>query len=199
VSYADFYGKPFGKRVLEEELAIVEKGMRGCSRVLSVGCGQAFLEARLARSHPDMAAVGLDSSKEMLAQGPGHIEAVLGDAGHMPFEDGVFDGAFYVTSLEFIDDYRRAIEETERVLGSEGRAMFLMLNPRSRYFQGEYKEKNSYIRRNIKRLEIEKTVEDILRIFSGYASYEMGIKDGEIHDTKDPEWAALYVAACRKR
>ncbi len=190
--YLDFYYTNFGRKILERELEFIQSELVGCKCVLSIGCGPAILEARLAQLNPDTFIIGLDNSKEMLAQAPKFLNVVLGDAKHLGFKDNFFDGIFYITSLEFIDDYEKAIEETVRVLRPKGKGLFLILNPESRYFQEEHDNENSYINKNIKHTGVEEIKAIISRHFFLESKYFLGIKDREIIETNDPKLASLY-------
>jgi len=192
--YLNFYSSKFGREVLEKELEFVESKLKDCKNVLSIGCGPAFLEARLHQLHPEMNITGLDNSKEMIVQASKAIHLECGDAQHLRFDDNSFDAVLYVTSLEFIEDYKKAIEEAQRVLKSKGRILILMLNPKSSYFREEYKDRNSYIRRNIKHRNIMEIKEVISRyFFIESEEYFLGIKDREIVDSDNPKLASLYV------
>ena len=151
--YSDFFNTRFGQEVLKREIELIYKELKGCKTTLSIGCGPAILEAHLLESNPNMILVCLDRSFEMLAQAQNFSNIVLGDASHMSFKEGAFDCAYYLASLEFIDDYKKAIEETARILRSKGRCTFLILNPESRFFKEEYQDENSYIHKNIKHIE----------------------------------------------
>ena len=191
--YSEFYHTSFGRKILERELAFIQSELTGCKHVLSIGSGPAILEACLAQLNPTMAVIGLDNSREMLAQAPEHANVVLGDARYLSFKDRSFDCVLYLTSLEFIEDYERAIKETTRILRPKGKVLFLMLNPGSSYFEEEYNDKHSYIRKNIKHTGIKEIKAFISRYFSLEIGYFLGIKDGEVIDTDDPELASLFV------
>ena len=83
---------------------------------------------------------------------------VLGNAEHLEFKDSTFDAVFTVTTLEFIDNYQKAIEEMARVTKAGGKVLAMMLNPKSKYFREEIEKPDDYFRRikhtNLKRLEI---------------------------------------------
>jgi ubiquinone/menaquinone biosynthesis C-methylase UbiE len=53
--------------------------------------------------------------------GLANIEAICCDASRLPFTDEHFDGAFLVTALGEISDYRSALSEFQRVLKPGGR------------------------------------------------------------------------------
>ena len=192
--YLNFYSNKFGREVLEKELEFVESKLKDCKNVLSIGCGPALLEARLHKLYPEMNITGLDNSKEMIVQASKAIHLEYGDAQHLRFDDNSFDAILYVTSLEFIKDYKKAIEEAQRVLKSKGKILILMLNPKSSYFREEYKDRNSYIRKNIRHRNIMEIKEVISRyFFIESEEYFLGIKDREIVDSDNPKLASLYV------
>ena len=191
--YSDFYKTGFGQEILEREMGFIDKELNGCKKVLSIGCGPAILEAHLAELSPNIILMGLDKSWEMLTQTQKSTKVVLGDAKHISFKERSFDCVYYMASLEFIDDYEKAIEETARILRPKGKSLFLILNPESRYFQEEYNDENSYIRKNIKHTDIEKIKAFISIYFSVESKYFLGINDGRVIDTDDKEYASLYA------
>jgi len=197
--YSDFYKTKIGKKILEKELEYVLKELKDCRDILSIGCGPAFLEAELARLNPQLKIVGLDISKEMLEDAPNSIHVALGDAENMEFKDNSFDALLYVTSLEFIEDYKKAVKEAFRVLKPRGKVLILMLNPKSHYFQQEYNDKGSYIRRNIKHIDIEKLERFLSYYFSLKTEYYLGIKNESIFDTTNSKFASLYIIKGIKR
>jgi ubiquinone/menaquinone biosynthesis C-methylase UbiE len=197
--YLKFYNSKFGKEVLEKELEFVESKLKGCKNVLSIGCGPALLEARLHQLHPEMNITGLDNSKEMIVQASKSIHLEYGDAQHLKFDDNSFDAVLYVTSMEFIEEYERAIKETGRVLKPKGKILVLMLNPKSNYFKNEYMDKNSYIQKNIKHRDVDEIKEFISKyFFIENEEYFLGIKKGEIVASKDLKLASLYVVEGKK-
>lgn len=197
--YLRFYSSKFGKEILQKELEFVESKLKDCNDILSIGCGPAFLETRLQQHHPEMNIIGLDYSKEMITQASKSIHLEYGDAQHLEFDDNIFDAVLYVTSLEFIENYKKAIEEAHRVLKPKGIILILMLNPESDYFRDEYRDKNSYIRNNIKHMNIEEIKEFIsCYFFIENEEYFLGIKDGKIFDTNTPRLSSLYVVEGRK-
>ena len=197
--YLKFYNSEFGKEVLKGELEFVESKLKNCKNVLSIGCGPTLLEAKLHRLHPEMNIMGLDISKQMIKQAPKSIPVACGDAQHLEFNNNSFDAVLYVTSLEFIKSYKKALMETYRVLGSKGKILILMLNPKSSYFKEEYKDRNSYIRKNIKHTNVEEIKEFISKyFFIENEEYFLGIKKGEIVASKNPGVASLYILEGKK-
>lgn len=191
--YVQFYSTTLGKRILEQETRFVNEKLLGCKKVLSIGCGPAFLEAELHNLHPEMNITGLDYSKEMIEQATKEIPIIYGDAQHLKFEDSSFDAVLYVTSLEFIQSVQKAIKEAYRVLQSKGLLLVLMLNPKSRYFQEKYNTNNSYTRKNIKNTNINKIQKIISHYFTIKSEeYFLGITKQDVVDTDDQSIASLY-------
>lgn len=191
--YSDFYKTKFGKNILKEELEYVLRELKYCRDVLSAGCGPAFLESELTQLNPHLRIIGLDISKEMLEDAPNSLHVALGDAEYMVFKDSSFDALLYMASLEFIMDYKKAVKEAFRVLKPTGKVLVLMLNPKSYYFQQEYSDKKSYIRRNIKHTDIKELERFLSRYFSLKTEYFLGIKNESVFDTTNPKFAGLYV------
>jgi SAM-dependent methyltransferase len=97
-------------------------------RTLDLGCG----EGRLSRTLAELGhrVVGVDSSAAMVAAaGDSRVDAVVGDAEALPFEDGAFDLAGAFMSLQDMDDPAAAVRETARVLEPGGRFCFCNLHP----------------------------------------------------------------------
>jgi SAM-dependent methyltransferase len=117
--YEDWFKTPFGRRAEREERAFVLEllGWLGGPRsILEVGCGT----ARFARwlSQREHKVVGLDRSPAMLAEArqlAPHLPLVLGDAHALPIGEGAFDVVLFVTTLEFLEDPGRALQEAARV------------------------------------------------------------------------------------
>ena len=192
--YMEFYRRKSGREMAERELDFIDGMLGGCKKILSVGCGPAVIEGEMKRLHPDADVAGIDISPEMLKHAPESVHAVIGDARNMGFRDETFDCVLYLTSLEFIPDCEKALEETHRVLKHGGKVLVMMLNPESRYFSGKYGNEDSYIRKNIKHRDIGSMRKCITKYFDIKSEgYFLGIKDGDIVESNDPEVASLYV------
>ncbi|MBV9553890.1 MAG: class I SAM-dependent methyltransferase [Alphaproteobacteria bacterium] len=92
-------------------------------RLLDAGCGTGGLLARLAREHPDSAAVGLDASETACrwAMDKSGRPVCRGSVDTLPFDDGAFAAIVSVDVLchRGVDE-RRALEQFQRCLTAGG-------------------------------------------------------------------------------
>lgn len=201
--YSSFYEAPFGKIILDKELEILKNELQGCIKVLSVGCGPAVHEVQLAGSQPELNVICLDPSEGMLAEGhklSTELNLLRGIAEQLPFRNEIFDCIYFITSFEFIEDSISALKETSRVLKPDAKALFLISNFKSWYFQKEHTETGSYIELKIKHLDnavLENAISSQFQIES--VTLKLGIKGEEVFDTENPKWASLYVISAIKR
>ncbi len=128
--YDDWYQNPKNRFVaeLEDELLLrLLEPVRG-ERVLDIGCGTG--RHLLMFSELGLDITGLDASPHMLGIAQrklGHrVELHEGLAEDLPFEDNSFDIATLITTLEFVDDVPKAIQEACRV--AENRIFLGVLN-----------------------------------------------------------------------
>ncbi len=189
--YSDFYRTGFGKEVLEREGQLVATELKDCKKILSVGCGPAFLESRL-KQVGKAEVIGLEQNREMLAQSRGKIEVVKGSAEKMQFANNSFDCVLFVTSLLFIGNLKKAVAEAARVLGMRGKVLALVLNPESKYFKEHVRKKDSYFRR-IKHTNLREIKKEAEKFFSIEGGYCLGIEGKRTFDSTDKKTAALYV------
>ena len=95
---------------------------------LEVGVGTARFAA------PFDIDVGIDPAVEMLRHAVDRgVMAVRGVAEDLPFRADVFDVVLTVTTICFVDDIRRTLEETARVLANGGRAVFGYIDRESEF------------------------------------------------------------------
>lgn len=128
--YEAWYGSEKGRRVDRAEKALLAwmlELLPGTETILEVGCGTGHFSRYLtARS---LRVVGMDRSPAMLAslhESSSQIARVQADAHNLPFRDRTVDAAVFVTSLEFLDEPRRALAEAVRV--SRRGLMLIVLN-----------------------------------------------------------------------
>ena len=198
--YTQFYTTSLGSKIVEEETQFISDRLAGCQILLSIGCGPAIVEARLQNKLPQTTIIGVDSSREMMTQAPKGSILVQGDALNLAFKDRCFDAVIFVTSVEFIQNSEKALQETSRVLKEKGRLLVLMLNPDSWYFCKRFNVPTSYIRNHIK----HKNVKEIQQILSKYfkiknEEYFLGITPQGLVPSKKKSIASLYVFTGEKR
>ncbi len=95
-------------------------------KLLEVGCGVGAQTEILLRHFPQLKVTGIDASETNLARAKNYLEhqpwtkdrfeAVLGDAGRMPFEPDSFDSAFLCWILEHVSNPALVLSEVRRVL-----------------------------------------------------------------------------------
>ncbi|MDK9717152.1 MAG: class I SAM-dependent methyltransferase [Trichlorobacter sp.] len=185
----------FWQRVFEAELQYLLQHLKPGDEILSVGCGPAIMERRL--TEQGFLVVGLDVSREALACTGDAIRAVAAPAEEMPFPDASFDVVLYIASLQFVDNYRTALQRTAAVLRPGGRLIALLLNPASRFFRERYANSESYVRklRHTDLAAIEKTASEW---FEASGEYYLGVDGERLFESSHHEEAALYILTCIK-
>ena len=103
------------------EVAFAAVAEAAPARVLEVGCGPGEASARIMREL-GCEVVAIDQSERMveLARDRG-VDARVGDAQALPFEDGEFDCALAAWMLYHVADLDRGLAELARVLRPAGR------------------------------------------------------------------------------
>jgi ubiquinone/menaquinone biosynthesis C-methylase UbiE len=180
----------FWRNVFRAELDYLLQHLEGSKEVLSVGCGPAILEAGL--SERGFRVTGLDVSQEALACAPDHIRTIAGRAEDMDFPESSFDAVIYVASLQFIEDYRKAIEKTAQVLRPAGKLIVMLLNPQSAFYKEKAQDPASYVRK-IRHTNLEEMEREIAEHFQIQTEYFMGVRDGNIFRSQATDEASLYV------
>ncbi len=95
------------KEIYEKELECVKKSVKG-NKLLDIGSGTgAFCLKNAIALEPSLSMLKIAKKKG--------CEAVRGIAEALPFRSNSFDTAYFVTSLCFVGDRRKAIEEAKRV------------------------------------------------------------------------------------
>ncbi len=195
--YLQSVKKDFWARVFEAELEFILDELKGVRDILSVGCGPAVIEAGLAERGFNV--TGLDISEVALGEAQKGIRTVVGSAESMDFADSSFDAVIYVVSLQFIEGYEKALSQTARVLRDDGRVLVLLLNPKSEFFKAKFANPDSYVRR-IRHTEVDEIEKTIGKYFCvEQTKYFLGIRDGNIFRSRDPDAASLYVIRARRQ
>ena len=123
----------FWQKVFAVEAEYLCAKLRGCLDVLSVGCGPAIIEGELAAK--GYRVTGLDISQEALKCAPDSIRTMAGRAEDLSFPESSFDAAIFVASLQFIEDYRAALNRAAAALKPDGRILAMLLNPASEFYK----------------------------------------------------------------
>jgi len=191
LSYDDFFKSELGREVMEREASFMVSHLNGL--LASIGCGTGMIEKR-AMEMKDVEIIGVEKDTNMVEIAKRRMELIIGDASHLPFKDSSLDGVAFITSLEFVDDYTRALEESKRVLKKEGKMVAIMLNTSSNYFKRSY-EKGGYIRRHIKNVDVEEIERCMKKLFHVRREALFGIEGGKIVEEGDAVYG--YIATMR--
>ena len=131
--YDNWFETPIGKVIKEFEvdLAMDMLGPGPGQYILDAGCGTGiFTEYFLAAGAKIK---GLDLSEPMLMRAAKKFKDkdfsyLPGDITRLPFENETFDKAISVTSIEFIEDGKKAVDELFRVVKQGGSVLVATLN-----------------------------------------------------------------------
>lgn len=188
--FVRFYNDKFGKKILIKEAEYLKNELRGRKKILDVGCGIGYFEEILS----ELNIIGLDSAKEALeeARKRSGKKFLLGDAEHLYFHSQSFDAVFMVTTLEFVENYEKVIDEVARVLVPGGKLVVMILNPESEYFKGHVQKEDSYFKK-IKHVNLKEIERYIQKLFVASGEYFLGIRGVDVFDTNDKNLAALYI------
>jgi len=189
-NFIEFCASEFGREIMDREAEYIRNEFQFCKKILDVGCGIGSIEERLL----EFDITGIDSSEEMLeeARKRSDKEFIHGDAENLPFEENSFDGILYLTTLEFIPDYKKALKEASRVLTENGELLAMVLNPESEYFRNHIRKKDSYFNR-VRNRNLSEIKESASKYFAIKDEYFLGIRGKEIFPTPDRRYASLYA------
>jgi SAM-dependent methyltransferase len=188
--YVEICQEKFWQNIFQFETECLIERLQGCRDILSVGCGPAIIEGRL--SGYGFNVTGLDVSAEALKCAPDSIRTFAGSAESMPFAESSFDAVIYVASLQFIEDYRKALQQTLKVLRTNGRIILMLLNPDSDFFKDRLREPDSYV--NLIKHKSLSNIENVVEEFyTVQTEYILGVKGDRIFKSNIPSEAALYV------
>ena len=119
IAYEQWFKRPESKIAFELEIRLMQSMLepaRGDS-VLDIGCGTgaclgAFLDMELAVTGLDPSTYMLDIASQKVTH---RVDLYKGYAEDLPFDDNSFHYACLFTTLEFVDDPQKALEEACRV------------------------------------------------------------------------------------
>ncbi len=180
----------FWQKVFRAELDYLLQHLKGNRDVLSVGCGTAIIESALSKH--GFRVTGLDVSQEVLDDAPDDIRTVVAHAEDMSFPESSFDAVIFVASLQFIEDYRKAITKATQVLRPSGKLIVMLLNPESVFFKERFHNPLSYVGK-IKHTDLNDIEGVIAEDFNVQTGYFLGVKNNTIFESVDVADAVLYV------
>ena len=194
--YVQTCHEKFWQNVFAVETGYLVAHLQGIRDILSIGCGPAMIEGKL--SEKGFHVTGLDISAEALKCAPDTVRTVAGRAEDMMFPESSFDAVIYVASLQFIEDYKKALQHSVDVLRPGGKVIVMLLNPESDFFKNMCLDPDSYVNyiRHANLNEIERFMAERISI---QTEYILGIEGEKIFESNDPQKAALYVITGRKR
>jgi SAM-dependent methyltransferase len=117
--YEDWYATARGRRADQAERALLDRLLApfaGAQNALEVGCGTGHFTRWLAGRIPHV--VGLDRAPAMLAEArlrSPRLRLIQADAHALPIRSQTIDLAFFVLTLEFLEDPAVALAEAVRV------------------------------------------------------------------------------------
>jgi ubiquinone/menaquinone biosynthesis C-methylase UbiE len=182
--------------VFEREFEYLVGYLDGRHKVLSVGCGPAIIEGRLAVHGFNV--TGVDVSEEALSSAPDAVMTVAARAEYLPFPEACFDAVVFVASLQFVDDYRSALEAATGVLRPEGTIVAMLLNPESAFVKGRHHDPGSYVSK-MKHGVLKDIEDEIAERFAISTEYFLGVKGNRLIESTGATDAALYVVTGTKR
>jgi wyosine [tRNA(Phe)-imidazoG37] synthetase (radical SAM superfamily)/SAM-dependent methyltransferase len=194
--YHDACQSDFWRDVFRAEIDYLSKKLEGARDVLSVGCGPAAVEKGL--SDAGFQLTGLDASRQALARAPEGIRTVVARAEDMPLSTASFDAVIFVVSLQFVEEYRQALEEASRVLRPGGRLVVMLLDPASDFFRDRSRDPGSTISR-IKHADLQAMADAASADFDIRTEHLLGVKGRTVLDSAKPGEAALFVIRGTKR
>jgi len=189
--YVLFCDSEFGKTIMKKEAEYIYNELSKYGKILDIGCGIGSFEKNL----PSLNIIGLDVSEEMLeeARKKSNKTFIQGNVEELLFQDSIFDAVFTVTTLEFLDDYKKAVTEIARVTKPQGKIVVMVLNTKSEYFRENVKRPGDYFQK-IKHTNT-KEIRDYASRFYVISKEELflGIQGQRVFETDDENLASLYV------
>jgi len=163
--YDEYYNSEFGRKVDAVEKRLVKKYIEQIpiKNALEVGCGTGHWTEFFINNGFEI--TGIDISENMIniarKKNLKDVKFEIINIEDAPYPDNSFDNIFAITSLEFVDNRQKAIEQIYRILKPGGYLLIGCLNQNS--FIGKTKQSNKvFARANFFDAE---QLQDILNIF----------------------------------
>ena len=116
----------------------------------------------------------------------------------MDFAPESFDAVLYVTSIQFIERYEEAIQQSACVLRAEGKLLMMLLNPQSEFFKQKTKKPDSYINK-IKHRNLTEIEAAVKKYYLVKTEYFLGIDGTRVFQSQDSHKASLYIIKGTKK
>ena len=130
------------------EIELFRNAVKGCEKVLDVGCGTGHPSLYIAEDVGSI--IGIDKSERMIEiarnrlrrSGSGNVVFEVGDAESLDFPNESFDAIILCGSLATLSNKRKSLQEIRRVLRKPGKvacieANWLYQSTHERHFKGE--------------------------------------------------------------
>lgn len=189
--FISFYESDFGRGIILRESEYILNEMKEFNLIVDVGCGIGEFEKYLSK----LIIIGLDISEEMIREALNRSKGmfIIGDVNYLMFRESTIEAMFSVATLEFLENYCRAIKEIHRALKRNGKMLAMILNPKSDYFNEEIKDPKDYFRK-IKICGLEEIRKPISEFFTIIKEeYFLGIRNEQIFENSEERYASMYV------
>jgi ubiquinone/menaquinone biosynthesis C-methylase UbiE len=130
----------------------------------------------------------------MLSVAPSYLNPLYADAKYIPLRSRIADIMVCITSLEFMNNSKQALDEIYRIIKPNGIFFALLLNPDSSYVQQKTSEGNSYIGRNLQQKTYDVIISTISQFFNHYESkVDLYIENDKIKKESSQNNARLLI------
>jgi SAM-dependent methyltransferase len=136
--YDLWYDSPLGRACFEKEERLLLENVipKGSGRVLEVGCGTGRFLLSLIRRSSNIVGVDRDLLFLKFAKQRGEqlglqLKLIQANGLELPFSEADFDVVYAITSLCFIKDEERAVQQMVSVCSKSGKILLGELNPAS--------------------------------------------------------------------
>ncbi len=136
--YTEEYEKWFeeNKTTFQSEILAIRQVMPVGKKGIEIGIGSGIFAEQLGINF------GIDPSESMLALArKRNLNVVKGFAENLPFPDGSFDFAAFITSICFIEHPEKAISEAYRIIKTGGKIIIAFIDRNSNLGQNLIKDK----------------------------------------------------------
>lgn len=123
------------KILFESEVLALKQAVPSGKKGLEIGIGTGIFAEQLGIKY------GVDPSEKMLEVARGrNLDVQVGVAENLPYDDASFDFAVFITSICFINNPQKAVEEARRVINENGEIIFAIIDRGTAF--GQFLEQN---------------------------------------------------------